>query len=100
MAKGFQKGHKKTGGKVKGVVNKEKQALIDLINQEFPGYSPVVAMAKIANNELNELSIRFNAHKEVAQYVHPKLKSIEHSNKDGDPFIVQVIRFGGNNNTK
>ena len=34
-------------------------------------------MAAIANDETNDLQTRFNAHKEVAQYVTPKLKALE-----------------------
>ena len=42
-------------------------------------------MAVIANDETLDISLKFAAHKEVAQYVSPKLKAIEHSGVDGGP---------------
>ena len=60
-----------------GLPNKNKQALIALLEAKYPGYHPVVEMAGIANDMDNDLSTRFQAHKEVAQYVTPKLKAVE-----------------------
>ncbi|NIV46836.1 MAG: hypothetical protein GWN46_08515 [Gammaproteobacteria bacterium] len=94
MAKG-----RKTGGRAKGTPNKDKAALLELI-QETVGdqnYHPVVAMAVIANDSSTKevtvegkkrrvpkypLELRAMMHKEVAQYVAPKLKAIEHSAGD------------------
>lgn len=59
----------------------------------YPGYHPVVAMAAIANDEEADPKMRFDAHKEVAQYVTPKLKSIEHKGDGGGPLQVTVVRF-------
>jgi hypothetical protein len=60
-----------------GSPNKNKQALIALLELKYPGYNPVVEMAKIATDMGNDLSTRFAAHKEVAQYITPKLKAVE-----------------------
>ena len=91
MAKG-----RKTGGRAKGTPNKDKAALLEQI-QEVVGdsnYHPVVAMAVIANDTSTKqvkvdgktrrvpkypLELRAMMHKEVAQYVAPKLKAVEHS---------------------
>lgn len=91
MAKG-----RKTGGRQKGTPNKDKAELLALI-QEAVGdkdYHPVVAMAVIANDNSTKqvkvdgkrrnvpkypLELRAQMHREVAQYVTPKLKAIEHS---------------------
>lgn len=62
-----------------GSPNKNKQALIALLQAKYPDYHPVVEMAAIANDDNNDLQTRFNAHKEVAQYVTPKLKAVEHT---------------------
>ena len=62
-----------------GSPNKNKQALIALLQAKYPGYHPVMEMAAIGNDESNDLQTRFNAHKEVAQYVTPKLKAVETS---------------------
>jgi hypothetical protein len=60
-----------------GSPNKNKQALIALLEAKYPGYHPVVEMAGIANDMSNDVPTRLSAHKEVAQYVTPKLKAIE-----------------------
>ena len=104
-----------------GIPNKNKQALIALLEAKYPGYHPVMELAKIANDDVkctvcagtgkvNEftgtaildsgeidkhttkqcehcingytpvtMDMKFNANKEVAQYVTPKLKAIEHT---------------------
>lgn len=84
------------GGRAKGTVNKDKRALLDKIQAEFPGYDPVMAMVKIARDEENvDLGMRFAAHKEVAQYVTPKLKAIDHVHR-GDaqaPMVVEMVTF-------
>ena len=72
MPKGF-----KVGGRKKGTPNKDKKALLDLINERFPGYHPVVSMADIANDESQTMELRASMHKEVSQYVEPKRKSVE-----------------------
>lgn len=76
---------RKTGGRQKGTPNKEKAGLLAMLSERFPGYHPVMAMAEIANDPAVELDTRFQAHKEVAQYVEPKRKAIEHSGTDGGP---------------
>ena len=77
---------RKTGGRKKGTPNREKKAMLDEIQQQFPDYHPVIAMAKIANDGNVDLQMRFYAHKEIAHYVEPKRKAIEVT---GGP--VQII---------
>ena len=74
-----------------GIPNKNKQALIALLEARYPGYQPVVSMAEIANDMDNDLQMRFNAHKEVAQYIVPKLKAVEHT---GDIDTEITIKWG------
>lgn len=76
------------GGRQKGTPNKPKQALIEMMAERWPGYHPVMAMADIANDDSVDLETRFAAHREVAQYVEPKRKAVEHTGPDGGP--VQV----------
>ena len=92
---------RKTGGRKKGTPNKDKAELLELIRDVVgdQNYHPVVAMALIANDNSTktvvkgykdgepvaievpkyDLELRAQMHKEVAQYVAPKLKAIEHS---------------------
>lgn len=70
MAKGI-----KTGGRVAGTPNKRTadiQLLLDDLN-----CNPIEGMARIAENEEHDISIRFSAYRELAQYVAPKRRSID-----------------------
>lgn len=86
----------KTGGRAAGTPNKDKAALLELIQETIGDndYHPVVAMAVIATDSSSRrvtvagkrshvprysLELRAMMHKEVAQYVAPKLKAVEHS---------------------
>lgn len=88
MAKAL--GSAKTGGRKKGVPNKNKIALIERIKEKFPGYCPIEKMCEIALNPINEINIRLTANKEVAQYIYPKLKSIEHKGENGEPITSSL----------
>ena len=86
---------KKTGGRQKGTPNKDPKALQDRIAERYPGWDPVEAMAEIAQDDKNDVMIRLAALKEIAQYIHPKRKAIEHTGKDGAPLVpppINVIR--------
>lgn len=80
-----KKKSKKTpgSGRKKGTPNKRTQEVLDLLEEKFPDYNPIVAMAEIANDEELPIDMRMSAHKEVAQYVAPKRKAIEHSGNAG-----------------
>lgn len=60
----------------KGSKNKPKRRLIQLIQEHYPDYHPVMEMAKLANTSADD-SVKFNANKEVAKYIEPALKAIE-----------------------
>lgn len=77
--RGKKPGSPKTGGRKKGSLDKPKQELIYRIKAKFPNYCPVEAMCIIAQDFENETSLRLSASKEVAQYIYPKLKSIDHN---------------------
>lgn len=51
--------------------------LLRLLEERWPGYHPVVAMAEVANDLNNPPELRFNANKEVAKYVTPTLAAIK-----------------------
>ena len=85
---GRPKGTRKTGGRQKGTRNKRTSELTELLEKQFPGYDPVVQLAGFANDEANELALRAQCAKEVAKYVRPQLKAIEHSTQAGGMNIV------------
>lgn len=94
------KGRPKTGGRVAGTPNKKQDALLGAIRDAVgdQDYHPVVQLALVATDttmvkitetkqgkqvefEVAKYSdeLKVTAAKEVAQYVAPKLKAIEHS---------------------
>ncbi len=70
-------GHK-TGGRQAGTPNKRKDRLLRRLERDFPDYHPVAELAKIANDPKNDVATRLQANKEVAKYVEPQLKAVEH----------------------
>lgn len=68
---------KKTGGRTAGTPNSEKKELKALLAEKHPDYHPVIAMADIANDTTVSIDTRLQAHKEVAKYIEPQLKSSE-----------------------
>lgn len=66
-------------GRAKGTPNKNKGKLLRSIQNEFPEYDPLLELVKIAHDSESTPSEKIACHKEVAQYVNPKLKAVEHS---------------------
>jgi len=64
-------------GRPSGTPNKRTQKLLDELERVAPGYDPVIAMAILANSDEADNQLKFQCHKEVAQYVHAKRKAVE-----------------------
>ena len=85
----------------KGILNKNKQSLLLRLKKELGvAYDPIIEMAIIATkrDETGEFvetpQSRFNMHSQIAPYVTPKLKQVEHSSEDGSSAVlVQVVKF-------
>ena len=87
----FKQGHKKIGGRTAGVPNGERKELYNLLHEKFPNYHPVIAMAIIANDPINDIELKFQAHKEVAKYVCPQLKAVEVTGMGGEAMEIRVV---------
>lgn len=83
---------KKTGGRLPGTPNKKSLEIRDLVAEKYPGYHPVLALAEIATDPANEVSIRLQANKEVAKYVAPQLKAVEIKHKEDEEVRIIVVR--------
>jgi hypothetical protein len=77
-------GGPKYGGRKKGTPNKATQSIQQRLDDL--GCDPIEGMVKIANEALSSADFQLagNMYKELAQYVAPKRKSIEHTGPDGD----------------
>jgi hypothetical protein len=78
---------RKTGGRKKGVPNKRKAALAALVAIE--GETPKDFMLRVMRDTSRETTLRLDAAKAVAAYVHPRLANIEHSGKDGGAIVIR-----------
>lgn len=87
MARG---GKREGAGRPKGAVAKDTASLIAAMQEKYPDYDPVMAMIEIANDPEVDNALRLTASKEVAQYVYPKRKAVEHSGPGGTP-LIQVF---------
>jgi hypothetical protein len=78
------KGNPKTGGRAKGTANKDKADLLQQIRDHIgdQDWHPVLAMAEMAVDEDLPQDTRTAMVKEVAHYVSPQLKAIEHTAAD------------------
>lgn len=54
------------------------------------GCEPIEGMVRIANNPKAKLELRARMLAEIAQYMYPKLRAIEHSGPGGGPMEVNV----------
>lgn len=82
---------KKTGGRLPGTPNKKSLEIRELVTERYPGYHPVLALAEIATDPTNEVTVRLQANKEVAKYLCPQLKSVEvKDNRDEETKIIVV----------
>lgn len=54
-----------------------RDLLLGMIQKEFPAYHPLISIARIAHHGDADLKLQFEAHKTIAKYVEPELKSIE-----------------------
>lgn len=94
-----------------GSPNRNKQALIKLLQAQYPGYQPVMEIAHAAHKltgaakaaeeskdseekaqALGLWERAAAAHEKVAQYVTPKLKAIELTGQDGGPLVATIER--------
>jgi hypothetical protein len=68
---------RKTGGRIKGTPNKGTLAVAERL--EAIGCDPIEGMARIAMDPETPIDLRAKLYSELAQYVAPKRKPIEHT---------------------
>lgn len=77
---GRPKGLPKTGGRKPGTPNKRTEDLAERLAAAMGAdWCPIVAMARIAADPKTSLEMRVRCLSEVAPYVQPKRKAVEHS---------------------
>jgi len=56
---------------------KTKSTILSAIQERYPNYHPLLAIAEIAHTPGVDVELAFQCHKTIAKYVEPELKSIE-----------------------
>jgi hypothetical protein len=74
---------RKTGGRKAGTPNRKSQTVNEIL--ESLGCNPIEGMATIAGNAGNPPELRGRMYAELAQYVYPKRKAIEHTGPGAEP---------------
>lgn len=90
MATQGRKGGAKTGGgSRKGIPNKIK---VDVAEQLAAlNCDPIEGMARIAIDPKNSIDLRAKMYAELAQYVSPKRKAVEHSAGQGATVMGMIV---------
>lgn len=65
------------GGRAKGQINRISRELMERVQQEYPGYDPIMMMVRISQDEDADVTTRLAACNAAAPYLRPKLKPIE-----------------------
>ena len=78
------------GGRQKGTPNKKTQAVVAAI--ESSGLTPLEYMLQAMRDETNPVSVRLDAARNAAPYVHPRLTAIEVSGPNNGP--IRLILNG------
>ena len=79
---------KKTGGRTRGTPNKKTLEIQDRLCSI--GCDPIQGMADLAMDANNSPELRGRMYAELAQYVAPKRKAVEHSHADEQSIIFNL----------
>lgn len=74
-------------GRPKGIIGITREKILQELREAHPDYNPLLAMLECAE-KVDKPAERAKIHAEVAQYVLPKLKSVELMNPDGSAVTV------------
>ena len=72
---------------------KQGDKVLELLQKEYPGYHPLIGVAKIAHSTDDE-RLEFDCHKTLSRYVEPELKSVEVSQHQPGDEQLRVIFEG------
>lgn len=78
-------------GRKRGAVSKAtaaRQALIEEASKE--GLTPLEYMLQVLRNDAEEKSVRLDAAKSAAPYMHPRLAAVEHSGNKDNPVSFTI----------
>ena len=74
-----------------GTPNRKTEEIRELLDSL--GCNPIEGMAKLAGNAENSPELRGRMYAELAQYLYPKRKAVEHSGAENAPLTLVVERI-------
>jgi len=90
----FEKGHKKTGGRQKGTLNKNTIIKAEEILLNF-NVNPIERLIELAESSITSVDQKINCYKEIARYTYPRLKAqdinIEHNHDLFESIKINVV---------
>ena len=80
----------KTGGRKRGTPNKKTIAVQEQMEQL--GFDPIESMIEISKQAMSDKNyvLAGQMAKELAQYIYPKRKAVEHTTSEDSPFPTQL----------
>lgn len=72
---------------------KQGERVLELLQEHYPGYHPLVGVAKIAHTT-EDPRLEFDCHKTLSRYIEPELKSVEVSQAPPDSGLLKVFFDG------
>ena len=92
--KPFEEGNNLSNGRGKGSKNKKTLLVEDMMERHE--YSPIESMIILAQDTKTDLGIRAKLHSDLACFVYPKRKAIEHSGGSGR-IIINISKEDAGN---
>lgn len=84
----FEPNHKKLGGRKKGTLNRKTEDLLEICERN--GVNVFEAMVQLAVNARGD-DVKFDRLREIAQYIYPKRKAVEHSGEIANPYLDKPL---------
>ena len=79
------------GGRAPGTPNRATVEVADKL--AALNFDPIAAMVAIATDPGADLALRGRMASDLAQFVHPRRKAVEHAGDGGGPMVVQIVNF-------
>lgn len=87
----FEVGRKKTGGRVAGTSNHATVAHRIAILKS--GLSPIDYLCSVYRDPNEPTNLRLDAARTVANFIYPRLSSVDLNSHNDQPLTVQILRF-------
>lgn len=92
MAAGKKGGARPGSGRKKGATTFKTREVAERLLSDGK-LTPLEYLVSVMRDPKQETSVRVDAAKSAARFMHPTLAAIEHSGADGGPLTVEIVRY-------